>query len=88
MDVITSLDYSDDPRLKFALNVLRKKRRSDGRWILEAVPPDIAPDDPYQSGPPWEPFPPIQYRLEKIGKSSKMITLRALTILQRVAEFA
>jgi hypothetical protein len=85
LDVITSLGYSDDARLRFALDVLRKKRRSDGRWMLDAIPPDIAPDDPYQSGPPYEPFPPIRYGLEMVGKPSKMVTLRALRVLQRVA---
>jgi hypothetical protein len=85
LDVITGLCFADDRRLRFALNVLGRKRKSNGRWILESVPPDIAPDDPYQSGPPFEPFPPIRYGLEKIGRPSKMITFRALRVLQRVA---
>lgn len=83
LDVITSLGYSDDERLRFALDVLRKKRRSDGKWMLEAIHPDIAPNDPYQPGPPYEPFPPIRYGLEPVGKPSKMITLRTLRVLQR-----
>jgi hypothetical protein len=84
LDVMTSLGCVDDVRLKPALDVLKKKRKPDGKWILDAVPPDIAPGDPYQSGPPFEPFPPIRFGLEKVGMPSKMITLRALRVLQRI----
>ncbi|MFI5420004.1 MAG: hypothetical protein ACHQ1H_03465 [Nitrososphaerales archaeon] len=84
LDVLTSLGYSNDKRLKFALNVLKEKRRPNGTWILDSVPPDVAPGDPYQSGPPYEPFPPIRFGLEDVGRPSKMITLRALRVLQRV----
>jgi hypothetical protein len=84
LDVLTKLGYSDDSRLKFALDVLCAKRSPDGTWILDGIPPDIAPDDPYQSGPPYEPFPPVPFGLETVGAPSKMITLRALRVLKRV----
>ena len=89
LDVITSLGYGRDPRIKFALDFLRKRQKSDGTWILDAVQPDIPKDLPeteYSFSPPFEPFPAIPFALEKIGKSSKMTTLRALNVLKRVEE--
>lgn len=85
LDILTSLGYYHDKRLGFALSILRKKCRSDGRWLLDAIPPDIDQDDPYQSWPPYEPFPPIRFGLEEVGRPSKMITLRALRVLQRTS---
>ena len=41
LDFITALGYSDDKRLKDALSLLTKKRRGDGKWLLDAVHPDI-----------------------------------------------
>jgi hypothetical protein len=71
LDVLTALGYGDDPRLGFALAHLRKKRRSDGRWNLDAVRPE-------QSD---ERLTPLAF--ETAGRPSKMITLRALTVLSR-----
>ena len=89
LEVLSSLGYGKDPRMKFALDFLRKRQRSDGRWIIDAVHPDISKDLPetsYSSVPPYEPFPAIPFRLEKVGKPSKIITLRALQVLKRVEE--
>jgi hypothetical protein len=83
LDLLTALGYGDDPRLGFALELLGKKRRSDGRWNLDAVHPDV-------EGPPanwWRLHPkdrPVPLGFESPGKASKMITLRALTVLSRV----
>jgi hypothetical protein len=85
LEVMTSLGYSDDRRLGPAVSLLKKKRRPDGRWALDAVHPDIAAGDPYQSGPPYEPFPAIPLALEAVDRPSKLITLRALSVLKRVA---
>ena len=41
LDFMTALGYGDDPRLKFAVSVLKEKKRSDGRWNQDAVHPDI-----------------------------------------------
>jgi hypothetical protein len=82
LDLLTSLGYASDPRLKFALSLLRKKRRSDGRWNLDAVHPDVAGGiaEWFRKHPKDRPVP---LALEEPGKPSKMITLRALTVLSR-----
>jgi hypothetical protein len=84
LEILTDLGYSDDARLGPALKILRNKRGSRSRWSLDGIQPDIPRDDPYQSGPPWEPFMPIPFALEKAGEPSKMITLRCLRVLKKV----
>jgi hypothetical protein len=83
LDVVTALGYSDDRRLGYALALLRKKRRSDGRWNLDAVQPD--PSDKaarwYAEHPDKGPTP---LAFETARRPSKMITLRARTVLSRV----
>jgi len=83
LDVLTALGYGDDARLGFALALLRKKRRSDGRWNLDAVQPDPSPAGVrwYAEHPGNRPTP---LAFEPVGRPSKMITLRALTVLSRV----
>jgi hypothetical protein len=56
LDVLTSLGYAGDARLKPALELLERKRLSDGRWNIES------PSDPedFARGPgnlkhPWCP---------------------------------
>ncbi len=91
LEVLTSLGYGNDPRLNFALEVLREKRGSDGRWVLDALHPDLSQDLPetsYSLSVPYEPFPAIPFGLEKVGKPSKIITLRALKVLKQVEEMA
>lgn len=78
LDILTSLGYEDDPRLKTALNLLREKRRPDGRWVMDAVHPDIDPGATYQE-PGAKPL-----IIEKLGEPSKMMTLIALRVLKRV----
>jgi hypothetical protein len=87
LDLLTSLGYGKDYRMRYALNLLRKKRRPDGEWTLDAQNPDLPPDLPateYSMSPPFEPFPAVPFVLEKVGRPSKMITLRALRVLRRV----
>lgn len=38
---MTALGYGDDPRLRYAISVLKKRRRPDGRWNLDAVHPEL-----------------------------------------------
>jgi hypothetical protein len=87
LDFMTALGYSDDKRLEFAVSVLKKKRRSDGRWNLDAINPD--PESPQGR---WDREHPkqtsISFALEKPGKPSKMITLNALKILSRIGVVA
>ncbi len=78
LDILTSLGYADDPRLKGALNLLREKRRPDGKWVMDAVHPDIDPGATYQE-PDAKPL-----VIEKPGEPSKMLTLIALRVLKRV----
>jgi len=82
LDFMTALGYTDDPRLRFAVSWLRKRRRADGRWNLDAVHPDV-------EGPVLEwilrhPKAYTPFALEEVGKPSKMITLRAMRVLRRI----
>ena len=86
LDFMTALGYVDDRRLGTAVSHLKKKRRKDGRWNLDAVHPDY---DNAGVFPQWwgqyksrlHPF-----ALEKVGHPSKMITLRALSVLKRLGQ--
>ncbi len=87
LDLVTSLGHTDDPRLQFGLDLLRKKRRKDGRWNLDAAHPDVAAGMlTWMRAHPEVKFAPLAF--EPVGKPSKMITLRALTVLSRVGEGA
>ena len=86
LEFMTALGYADDRRMKPALSHLRKKMRKDGRWNLDAVHPDYDNDGKW---PRWwkqykNRFHP--FALEQVGRPSKMITLRALTVLTRLGE--
>ncbi len=80
LDFMTGLGYGDEPRLKFALSLLKEKRRSDGRWSLDAVHPDLegGQADWYRKHAKDALAP---FALEKAGEPSKMITLRAIKVL-------
>jgi hypothetical protein len=83
LDFMTALGYASDPRLRFALRILRNKQRSDGRWILDALHPDVEGSVGrwYRKHPKQRPIP---WGLETPGKPSKMITFNALQVLARV----
>ncbi len=82
LELLTSLGYGRDPRLRYALSVLEEKRRSDGRWNLDAVHPDVEGSVAryYAEHPKDRPTP---FALEGVGQPSKMITLRALLVRER-----
>ncbi len=87
LDVLTALGYGDDRRLGFGLDLLMKNRRKDGRWNMDSVQPDWTPkDDPvaakYYAAHPEQLPKPLAF--EAPGRPSKMITLRAMTVLSRV----
>ncbi len=44
LDFMTALGYSGDRRLGYATSLMRKKRRADGRWNLDAINPE--PESP------------------------------------------
>lgn len=84
LDVVTALRGGADPRLTFALDWLRARRRRDGRWNVDAVHPDVegalarwAAAHPKDRPTPWA--------LEPVGRPSKMVTLRAMRVLDRAA---
>lgn len=83
LDFMTALGYSGDKRLDFAISLLKKKRRPDGRWNLDSINPD--PESPQGK---WNKVHPkqatIPFALEKPGEPSKMITLIALKVLKRL----
>ncbi len=82
LDVLTALGYGDDRRLRPALDVLLRKRRSDGTWVLDRMQPDVGPELRKDYGgheiKGWT--------LEPVGRPSKWITLTALRVLRRVGE--
>ena len=83
LDFMTRLGYGGDPRMKYAVDFLRSRRRRDGRWNLDAVHPDL--EGPaarwYAKYPQHRPTP---FALEEVGRPSKMITLTALRVLDAV----
>jgi hypothetical protein len=83
LEMMTALGYGGDPRLRYALDHLKRRRRSDGRWNLDAVHPDVGGSVArwYAAHPKDRPEP---LAFERVGRPSKMITLRALTVLSRV----
>lgn len=81
LDVITSLGYADDKRLKAALRILQEKRRADGTWNLDAIHPDLGAGAGYRLKKR-----PKRFALEIEGRPSKWITLTALRILKRVED--
>ncbi len=74
LDFLTALGYGSDKRLSYAVDLLKQKRRPDGKWNLDAV----HPDGPHYSRPP------TPFSLEQVSEPSKMITLKALRVLKRI----
>jgi hypothetical protein len=84
LDFMTALGYSGDKRLDYALSLLKEKRRSDGKWNLDANrPEDSAALAAFRKKNPRSKM-LTPFVLEKPGEPSKMITLTALKILNRV----
>jgi hypothetical protein len=85
LDFMTALGYSDDKRLRYAISLLREKRRRDGRWNLDESRPEESVLTEFRKKNPnakdWPAF-----VLEKPRQPSKMITLTASKILNRVGE--
>jgi hypothetical protein len=82
LDFLTTLGFASDERLTYAANLLRQKRRSDGRWNLDAIHPDLA-----SSYAKWyRKRPPTPLALEQVGEPSKTITFTALKVLKLMGE--
>jgi hypothetical protein len=86
LDFMTALGYSNDKRLKYAVSLLKEKRRSDGKWNVDANRPEDSPALAAfrKKNPHSRDLTPVI--LEKAGQPSKMITLTALKVLKRVDE--
>lgn len=80
LDVLTQLGYGGDRRLRPALEILHQKRRSNGTWLLDRQHPDLGPGLKIYSD--MKKVRPLV--IEPVGKPSKMITLKALSVLKRV----
>jgi len=87
LEFVTALGCVDDKRLGLAVSHLKKKRRKDGKWNLDAIHPDY--DNNGKLPDWWEEYKGRfhPFALEKVGQPSKMITLRALVVLKRLGEF-
>jgi len=85
LDFMTALGYTDDPRLEYAIKFLKTKRRGDGKWNMDAIHPDVEGGmaDWYNKHPKDKPTP---FSLERAGEPSKMITLTAMRVLNRLGE--
>jgi hypothetical protein len=80
LDFLTALGFSSDKRLAYAVDQLKQKRRSDGKWNLDAAHPDVD-----ASIAKWyKKRTPTPFALEEVGEPSKMITFRALRVLKRI----
>jgi squalene cyclase len=82
LDFMAALGFGGDRRLKYAVSLLREKRRSDGKWNLDAVHPDLEG----QIARLYARRPPTPFSLEPAGQPSKMITLRGLRVLKGLGD--
>jgi hypothetical protein len=86
LDCLTALGYTTDKRLDFAISLLSKKRRPDGKWNLDANRPEDS-----AALAAWRKQHPkskdlTPFVLESPGEPSKMITLTAMKVLTRLGE--
>ena len=80
LDFLTALGFSSDKGLTYATDLLKQKRRPDGKWNLDAVHPDVG-----AAIAKWyRKRPPTPLGLEQVGEPSKIITLKALKVLKRI----
>jgi hypothetical protein len=83
LDFLTALGFASDRRLTYAADLLREKRRHDGRWNLDAIHPEMLRSS---NSNLHKKHPRIPLALEQAGKPSKMITLTALKVLKLMGE--
>ena len=85
LDFMTRLGYCDDRRLDHAVDILKRRMLHDGRWLLDAIHPDVEGKimEYWTKNPHRAPLP---FALEEIGMPSKMITLTALGVLRRIEQ--
>ena len=79
LDLVTQLGHAGDRRLRPALQRLTAQRQRDGTWSMDRLHPDVG------SGPNARPDRKVRPLLiERPGRPSKWITLKALRVLKRV----
>jgi len=81
LDVLTSLGYADDPRMRPALDRLEAMRNRDGSWNMDALHPD-SEDPEYQVRGPFYPL-----GLEVAGRPSRWITTNAMVVMKRTGRW-
>ncbi len=86
LEILTRLGYGDDRRLNRALAMMRKKRRPDGTWAIDSIPPDLPAGNAYGTRAQVRRFLAKARRLqvEPPRVPSKWMTLRALGVLKRI----
>jgi hypothetical protein len=77
LDVLTSLGYGEDRRMRPALDRLEAMRNRDASWNMDALHPDTE-DPAYQFRGPFYPL-----GVEVPGRPSRWITTTALHVLKR-----
>jgi hypothetical protein len=86
LEFVTALGGGDDPRAGEAIRSLKRKRLRDGRWNLDAEQPDYDNGRKLPRHVRWFLDGSKPLALERPGRPSKMITLRALKVLKRLGE--
>jgi hypothetical protein len=78
--ILSRLGYGSDPRMVPGLDWLRRKRRRDGTWALDAVHPDLV----LERTDRWWTTVTFPMVFEQIGVPSRWATVEALSVLARV----
>ncbi|MDV3292938.1 MAG: hypothetical protein LYZ70_01550 [Nitrososphaerales archaeon] len=88
LEFVTALGFAGDRRLRYAISLLKEKRRRDGRWILDAVHPDVEGSLVKWYSAAISAGKMTPFALEKVGAPSKVVTLKAMTVMMRLGEWA
>ena len=86
LDFMTTLGYSGDKRLGYAISLVNGKRMKDGRWNVDANRPEDSPALAAfrKAHPKSADYSPLV--LEEPGHPSKMITLMCMKALARIEQ--
>jgi hypothetical protein len=82
LDVIIKLGSGSDRRLRAALEILKRKRREDGIWIIDKVHPDLGVGAQYTRPKKVSPF-----ALEEAGKPKQMDYFNRITGFEESRRF-
>ncbi len=87
LDFIAALGFVEDRRLRYAVSMLKEKRRRDGTWTLDAVHPDVEGSLVKWYSAAISAGKMTRFALERVGRPSKLVTLRAMTVMKRLGEW-